>query len=131
MRKLLSTLMCVVLSTVPAALAQSTAAGTVEARVTKADTLDFELARLHGSNLSFTECQSRMTAMEPMLSAAGYGRRLNHGMTDGSVFTRWYDPLQNRTVVAISMPSDDGRGYGFDAYAVAGQVHWTEYLPMP
>jgi hypothetical protein len=131
MRQFMPTLMCLVLSTAPIALAQSTAVSTVAASTIAAYSLNAQLGRYAGSGLSLTDCQARMAEMEAMLGASGYGRRSTRSWTDGSVYARWYDAGHDTTVMAVAMPSGDGRGYSLDAYTVEGQVHWNDYLPVP
>ena len=131
MRQFMSTLMCLVLSTAPIALAQTTAVSTAAASTVALYALNVQLDRYSASGLTFTDCQARMTEMESMLGASGYGRRSTRSWTDGSVYARWYDAGHDTTVMAVAMPSDDGRGYALSTYAVEGQVHWNEYLPMP
>ena len=130
MRKFMPTLMCLIVSIAPTALAQSTAPSAVVS-ASATDSLNAQLTHFSGSNLTFADCQARMVKMETMLGASGYGRRFSRSLTDGSLFAKWYDSVHDTTVVAMAMPSDDGRGYGLDAYAVEGRVHWTDYLPMP
>ena len=131
MRQFMPTLMCLVLSTAPIALAQSTAVSPAAATTVAASSLNAQLAKYSGSGLAFTDCQARMAEMETMLGASGYGRRSTRSWTDGSVYARWYDAGHDTTVMAVAMPSDDGRGYALDAYTVEGKVRWNEYLPMP
>ena len=120
MRTFMPTLLCLALSTAPAALAQ-----------TSADALISQLARLSGTHLAFSDCQARMTDMETMLGASGYGPRATRTGTNGSVYAGWYHAARHLTVMAVAAPNDDGRGYGLYAYTVAGQVRGNDYLPMP
>ena len=130
MRKFMPTLMCLALSIAPAALA-CVAAPLAVVSASAADSLNAHLTRFSGSNLTFAACQDRMLEMETMLGATGYGRRSTRSWNDGSVYARWYDARHDTTVMAVAMPSDDGRGYALNAYAVEGQMHWNEYLPVP
>lgn len=131
MRKFMSTLICLVLSAAPAALAQSTTPRTVTASATTADLLDRELTRFSGMHLAFADCQARMAEIETMLGASGYGPRATHTWPDGSVYAGWYDSAHHITVMAVAGPSDDGQGFQLDAYTIEGQFRWTNDLSVP
>ena len=130
MRNFMTTLICLVLSTAPAALAQPTIPR-VDKATAISSTLTAQLPHFAGSHMTFTDCQGRMSELETMLGTKGFGRRTTHALTDGSVYVRWYDQTNDVTVTTIASPSDDGQGYSLDTYAAEGHGRWTDYLPMP
>lgn len=121
MQKLMPTLLYLVLSFSPAALAQSTVPSPVTAIPANADSLNRELARFFGTNLAFTDCRARMADMETMLGTMGYGSRSTRTWSDGRVYAGWYDAVHDMTVMAVAAPSDDGHGYQLDAYTLEGR----------
>jgi hypothetical protein len=130
MRKFMTTLMCLVLTTAPFALAQPNVQK-VERANAISSSLTAQLPHFSGSHMAFTDCQGRMSELETMLVKTGFGRRITHNLTDGSVYVRWYDQTNDVTVTTIASPSDDGQGYSLDTYAAEGHGRWTDYLPMP
>ena len=130
MRTFIPALMCLVLSTASAALAQSTSS-VVTASTTGADVLVGQLARFSSAHLAFTDCQARMAEMETMLGASGYGSRVTRAWSDGKVYASWYSPARHMTVMAMVTPNDGQQDYGLSAYSLEGRVRWTDYLPLP